>query len=124
MANCTFPRHAFAFTGGSRGKWEFPIKRWEGMRKVRLIMYSVVCTKNKNACESAHLFCGENSAPLISRCKPGYWFMPPSEMAAVRERRRHRPRRRTERIFATRITLFQLSEHRIVFVSVSNSGLV
>uniref|UniRef100_A0A8C9Z1S6 Putative nuclease HARBI1 n=1 Tax=Sander lucioperca TaxID=283035 RepID=A0A8C9Z1S6_SANLU len=41
--------------------------------------------------------------------------MPPGEMAAViRARRRHRQRRRAERIFATRITLFQLSEHKII----------
>uniref|UniRef100_A0A8D0CQB1 Putative nuclease HARBI1 n=1 Tax=Sander lucioperca TaxID=283035 RepID=A0A8D0CQB1_SANLU len=41
--------------------------------------------------------------------------MPPGEMAAViRARRRHRPRRRAENIFATRITLFQLSEHKII----------
>ena len=46
--------------GRVREKWEFPIKRWEGMPKVRLIMYSAVCTETTR-----------ESAPLFSRCKPG-----------------------------------------------------
>ena len=94
MANWAFPCHAYAFTVGPRGKWEFPIMRWEEMHKVRL-KYSAVCTKT--ARESVPLFSVETSAPLKSRCKPGCTHvsshMPPGEMTAViRARRRHRPR--------------------------------
>ena len=44
-----------------------------------------------------------------------YSLMFPGEMAAViRARRRHRQRRRAQRIFGTRITLFELSEQEII----------
>ena len=71
MANCAFPCHICIY-GRVRGKWEFPIKIWEEMRKVRLIMYSAV---------SALLFCVENSPPVKIRRKDAH--MPPDEMVAV-----------------------------------------
>lgn len=56
--------HAYGFTGGSRGKCEFLIKTWEGMRKMR--NYSAVCTET--ASENAPPFCGEKSPSFKSRC--------------------------------------------------------
>ena len=104
--------HAYVFTGGWRGKWEFPIKRWKGKRKVHLIMYPAVCTKN--ARESAPLFCGEILRLLTAGVNQEAGFLAYASWWNGSSNPSKTKTRRAQRIFATRITLFQLSEHEII----------
>ena len=64
-----FSESCICIHGRVKGKVGIHIKRWEEMRKVRLIMFSAVCTET--ACESVLPFCGENYLPFKSRRYPG-----------------------------------------------------